>query len=137
MSPRRFVELAPPLSVLLMLACAESPPTAPPPEAIIDDEERILIVDRTGKSWDITHAVNVYGFKPGGFQFGLGPNAIPPIVSPSFLCPEADRYPADDETFLVMGVQLNGHTRAYPITVMSAHEVVDDRFGNRLAAVAY
>lgn len=103
--------------------------------------DRIEIVDRTGKKWDITHAVNKYGFEPDKFQFGLGPDAIKPILDPQMLCPGDPGYPKErserDELFLVLGASINGHTRAYPLKVMSRHEVADEKFGDSYVAVAY
>ncbi len=106
-----------------------------------DDEppenQPIFITDRTGKRWDITHAVKEYGFEPDGFQFGLGPNAIRPIIGASMICPGEDGYPADNAVTRIMGTSLNGETRAYPLDVMSYHEVAIERFGEAHVAVAY
>ena len=102
----------------------------------LPEEEPIVIVDRTGKEWDITHAVSEYGFTADGFQFGIGPYAIPPIIDPLFLSPGDPGYPSDNETFEVLGVEIDGDARAYPITLMK-REVVDDWFGDTAVAVAY
>jgi hypothetical protein len=101
------------------------------------DGEKIFIVDRTGKRWDVTHAVRKYGFEPDKFEYGLGPNAIPPILSPQMLSSGEEGYPSDNESFIVMGVSLKGHTRAYPLTVMTQHEVVDEQFADMAVAVTY
>lgn len=106
-------------------------------EEEFEEEERIFVIDRTGKKWDITHAVNNYDFEPERFQFGLGPQAIPPILNPQMVCPGEEGYPADNESFTIMGASLNGHTRAYRLTVMTRHEVVDEKFGDAHVAVAY
>jgi hypothetical protein len=98
---------------------------------------RIFIVDNTGKEWDVTHAANVYGMQAEQFQFGLGPNAIRPIQNPKFLNPGDPGYPADNNDMLVIGSVFNGVNRAYPIRVLSSHEIVDDVFGDAHVAVAY
>lgn len=123
----------------------DDPPDDPEPGnkgfvRVVDDT--IFIVDRTGKWWNVTHAVEQYGFEPYGFQFGLGPHAIKPIDEPLFLCPQDEGYPGFDEgavdsTPLVMGVAMNGHVRAYPLSIMSKHEVVNENFGQVHVAVAY
>jgi len=100
-------------------------------------DNRIFIVDNTGKEWDVTHAANVYGMQPDRFQFGLGPNAIRPIQNPKFLSPGDAGYPADNDDRLVIGSVFNGVNRAYPIDVLSSHEIVDDVFGDTHVAVAY
>lgn len=110
-------------------------------DEVIDEngepQERIFIVDKTGKQWDITHAVSKYGFDKHKFQFGLGPNAIPPILKPEFIRPGENGYPDQSDGFLMMGVNLEEDARAYPLSIMSSHEVVDDRFEETFVAVAY
>ncbi len=101
------------------------------------EEEPIFIVDRKGKEWDITHAVNVYGFLAQNFQFGVGIGAIPPILTPEF-CQSGDPdFPAPDQTFLVLGFALHGECRAYPLSIMRRFEVADDVFGSSFVTVAY
>ncbi len=95
------------------------------------------ITDRTGKTWDVTHAFEKYGFIPQSFQYGLGPFAITPINNPQMLSPGDSGYPQDSDSFTILGTTLNGFTRAYPIWVMSRHEVANERFGQGHVAVAY
>ncbi|RMF61547.1 MAG: DUF3179 domain-containing protein [Calditrichaeota bacterium] len=102
-----------------------------------EDGDKILIIDRTGKEWDITHAVNVYGMNPDDFQFGLGPDAIRPILNPQHTQPGDPGHPDGNQTFLVIGTTINGDTRAYPIFVLKSHEIVDEQFGDTHVAVAY
>ena len=86
------------------------------------------LADRPDKTWDITHALN-YEMMQAGFQFGLGPFAVKPILDPQMLSPGDVNYPRRFDTFRVMETSLNGFTRAYPINVMSRHEVVNEQFG--------
>ena len=53
------------------------------------------------------------------------------------LSPGDPGYPLDTDSFAIMGTTLNGFTRAYPILVMSRHEVANERFGEAHVAVAY
>ncbi|UCH83604.1 MAG: DUF3179 domain-containing protein [Candidatus Latescibacterota bacterium] len=108
-----------------------------PAATVTQDGDRILIVDKTGKQWDVTHAVNAYGFDPSGFQFGLGPNAIPPIIDSGMLLPGDRYYPDDWDTFLVIGTTIGGESRAYPIHVLNRHEIVDESFGDVHVAVGW
>lgn len=108
-----------------------------PETKITQQNGRTIIVDTTGKEWDITHALKNYGMHADRFQFGLGPGTIPPILNPEFLNPGDPGYPSEFATFLVIGAQLNGATRAYPISVLNNHEVIDELFGSTFAAVAY
>ena len=73
--------------------------------------------------------------KPDKFQYGLGPNAIPPINNPKFLSPGDKDYPSDNATFLVLGITIEGESRTYPMSVLGQHEVVNDWFGNTPVAV--
>ena len=94
------------------------------------------MIDRHRPSWGVGNA-GKYGPRPGGFQFGLGPRAIPPINDPVMAVPGDPAYPSDGSTALVMGVDLNGAPRAYSLAVMSRHEVVNEVFGEAHVAVAY
>ena len=122
--------------VISLLNCKDILPDNSDHE-IRNRDGQIFIVDNTGKEWDVTHAANVYGMQPDRFQFGLGPNAIKPIQNPKFLNPGDPGYPADNDDRLVIGSVLNGVNRAYPIDVLSSHEIVDDLFGDAHVAVAY
>jgi len=97
----------------------------------------IWIVDKTGKKWDITHAVDRYEFIPENFQFGLGPFAIQPINDPIMLSPNDVGYPDPGDDQLVIGFSLNGLVRAYPLKYLAEHEVVNEQFGNNYVAVTY
>ena len=94
------------------------------------------IIDFEAKSWDVTHAQK-YGMVPERFEHGLGIHAIRPILNPRMLSPGDQDYPSDDDDFLVVGVTLNGFTRAYPIFIMRWKEVVNEQFGDAHVAVAY
>ncbi len=98
---------------------------------------RYLIVDNTGKKWDVTHAKEKYGMEPAEFQFGLGPFAIKPILNPKMLSPGDTGYPFDNETFLVLATEINNDPRAYSIGVLSIHEIADEIFADAHVAVAY
>jgi hypothetical protein len=97
----------------------------------------VVIVDQTGKEWDVSTAVHEYGFDVSGFEFGLGPYAIPPLIEPPLLSPGDRDYPPDDETFLALGASINGDARAYGKLDIVRHEVVDEFIGGVPVAVAY
>lgn len=107
------------------------------PAAVIREDNKIYIVDRTNKKWDVTHAVNQYGFNAGSFQFGLGPNAIKPINNPQMISPGEAGYPSNSNTAQVIGTTLYNSTRAYPLNVLSSHEIVNETFAQRPVAVGY
>lgn len=67
-------------------------------------------------------------------HFVLPPDAIPAIADPGFVA-ASDAYPAPDG--LVIGLALGGEAKAYPVSVLNWHEVVDDTVGGRPVAVTW
>ncbi len=102
-----------------------------------NNDGRIIIVDQKDKEWDITHAVEKYGFVPEDFQFGIGLGIIKPIFDPEFISFSDPDFPDANETYLVLGYTQDNDTRAYPIADMSRHEVVNDIYGSTHLTVAY
>ena len=133
----QFTLLSLTLGLVLIGCSSSSSPTATPGPQTTENAARAIIFDATGKPWDVTHARDNYNMPPGKFQFGLGPDAIKPIRNPRFASEGDPEYPASNDSFLVMGVDLAGDPRAYSISTMSAREVVDEKFGDAHVAVAY
>ncbi len=66
----------------------------------------------------------------------LPKDAIQAIDAPRFYtAAEADREYAPDE--LVLGVSLNGDSRAYSTALLSAHEIVNDTVGGHKLVVTW
>ena len=66
----------------------------------------------------------------------LPPDAIPSIDNPEFYSAEQ----ADEEydpNEMVLGVSINGDTRAYSTTLLDRHEIVNDEVGGRKIAVTW
>ena len=131
------------LAILLIISCQETitRSTSEPTEVIFipdsSDSNKIYIRDNTDKLWDITHAVNEYGFDPNRFQYGLGPFAIRPILVPKYITaddPEFNEIPEDDK---VLGVLLNGSARAYNLALLRRHEIANEKFDTTFVAVGY
>ena len=120
------------LALSALTGCDDDTDSGP---IIIDG--RVLIQDRTGKLWDITYAVNELQMSADQFNYGLGPDAILPIIDPQFSLPGDEDYPLDDALFLVLGVTVAGEHRAYRIAQLSSHEVVDDIAGETAFAATY
>ena len=112
-------------------------PPGGPARIFHEEDGRALITDVTGKTWDITHARDKYGIQPPDFQFGSGPFAIRPINDPLMWSPGESGYPATGETFRVLATRLNGLAKAYPLDIMSRHEIVNETFGETHVAVGY
>ena len=66
---------------------------------------------------------------------GVDPDGIPDIRDPKMLTPdEADFLDEDDRVF---GVSINGDTRAYPLRIINAHEMVNDTVGGEPISLAW
>jgi hypothetical protein len=76
---------------------------------------------------------------PHRFQFGIGKDTIPSIDAPEFVSPDDPRLAARGVTreTPVLGVEIDGDARAYPVDLMSMHEVVNDEFGGEPFAVLW
>ncbi len=62
-------------------------------------------------------------------------DGIPAIDRPRFLTAAQAREVRPDDR--VLGLHLNGAAKAYPITIMNWHEIVNDRFGDTAVAVTF
>ena len=66
----------------------------------------------------------------------LGFDAIPAILEPEFVdAAQAGEWLEDDD--LVIGVSINGDSRAYSVPMLSAHEIVNDVVGGAPIAVTW
>jgi hypothetical protein len=120
---------------LLFFACASVPPAF---DARIEStERRVVITDRRGERWDISHAVEHYGLSRYGFEFGIGRNAIPPLNNPAMSEKGDGDYPAAAALHEIIGFSGAGEARGYPIQPLKGHEVVNESIGDIQAAVAY
>lgn len=63
---------------------------------------------------------------------GSARGSIPALVDPAFASDWSGRDRALDRQDLVVGVTRAGHARAYPLSLLSTHEVVNDEFGGPL-----
>lgn len=69
-----------------------------------------------------------------GIQTVLGMDAIPAILRPEFV--PADRARIDEDA-PVIGVSLNGESRAYALRILNGHEIVNDTVGGEPIAVTW
>ena len=51
--------------------------------------------------------------------------------------PGDPNYPSKSADFTGIGTTLMGDTRAYPLNVLTRHEIADEKFGDIHVAVAY
>lgn len=106
---------------------------------IIEEDGRLLLwagEDEGATAWfDMTGST----VDPRRFQYGIGKDTIPSIDAPEFVPPADARLAARGVTgdTRVLGVQIDGVARAYPVNVLDLHEVVNDEFGGRAYAVLW
>ena len=95
------------------------------------------IVDGTGKRWDVAYAIEVLNWSTNNFAFGLGPYWFSPITNPDFIEMGHPNFPSPDQSFEVIGITVNGESRAYPTSALIGHEVINDTIGSNFIAVTY
>jgi len=66
----------------------------------------------------------------------LPPDAIPAIIDPVFVSAET-ASPELNPDERVIGLVINGDARAYPVTILSAHEIVNDMVGGEPVAITW
>jgi hypothetical protein len=62
-------------------------------------------------------------------------DGIPSIDDPKFAKAEDAAFMSDDD--IVIGLEINGDARAYPLFILVWHEIVNDKVGNTPVAVTY
>jgi len=92
------------------------------------DKEETYLTDRTGRRWDITHAVTVYGMSPDYFNFGIGLGKIPSVDHPKIEDKTDPAFPSAEGEAAVIGVDYNGEQRAYAVEDMIRHEVFNENY---------
>jgi hypothetical protein len=66
---------------------------------------------------------------------GPPPDGIPPIDDPKFLAPGDASFLSDREP--VLAVEIGGEAKAYPLQIMTWHEIVNDEIGGVPVSVTY
>ncbi|MFQ6032704.1 MAG: hypothetical protein ACE5K2_07260 [Candidatus Zixiibacteriota bacterium] len=99
---------------------------------VIREDGKAYIVDATGERWDVTQAESI-GFKPEGFQFGLGRDAFTPLDD-TFLSDDIGHVP---ENLRVLGVVKNSRAHAYSIPRLLGHETANSTIGSKPIVVGF
>ncbi len=86
----------------------------------------------TTASWDFSrHAIPLSEIRAGGPPR----DGIPALFNPEYVPATDADYMRDNER--VLGVYRNGVARAYPIRVLSWHELVNENFGDEPLLVSW
>jgi hypothetical protein len=120
----RAVELA----FVLVLGLVSAAPAA----SVHEVAGRTFIVDQTGESWEVTQAVGL-GFRPEGFQFGIGRNAIRPLDN-HHLRGDGQTLPGETR---IIGIDSETEAHAYSVQRLTRHEIANTQLGDIPIAVAY
>jgi len=84
----------------------------------------VLLFFTPAMAWDYSkHAIPTDEIMSGGPP----KDGIPALMEPKYVSADKAFFLKDDDQ--VIGVVVNGVARAYPLRIMSWHELVNDRFG--------
>jgi len=100
--------------------------------SVIRDGKKVYIEDHTGERWDVTQAKSI-GFKPEGFQYGIGRNAFTPLDD-SFLAEDTSSLSHNPR---VIGVTDGTEAKAYSVPKLRYHEIANSHIGEEPIAAGY
>jgi len=83
----------------------------------------------------ITAPAGSADLRPNDIVTVLPKDAIPAIMSPSF--EEAGKASWLHHDNVVVGMSIAGESRAYPVSILSRHEIVNDKLGGVPIAVTW
>lgn len=122
-----LILLLTPLSSMAQLSCEQPPPP-------FDDERTLANWQRV---WDLTDVCqSLEGVFGEIFSGGVGRDGIPPIDNPQF----DDLATADlwlQPASPVIAVEIDGSARAYPLAILTRHEIANDIIGDTPLAVTF
>ncbi len=100
--------------------------------SVIREGKKVYIEDHTGERWDVTQAKSI-GFRPEGFQYGIGRNAFTPLDDSSLVDDTSSEY----HNPRVIGVTDGTEARAYSVPKLVYHEIANTRIGDKPIAAGY
>ncbi len=109
--------------------------TSPAPEV----EEPVIVENQPVQSIEyeifvvdgVKHIVHPDKIRSGGPP----PDGIPSIDDPKFTEAENENHVSDSD--IVIGLEINGEAKAYPLSILVWHEIVNDDVGGTPVAVTY
>jgi hypothetical protein len=93
---------------------------------------KTYIVDQRGEKWDVSQAGSI-GFKPEGFQFGIGRDAFTPLDDSSM----TDNTGSVPKDLRVIGIEEGAEAKAYSVPRLKWHEIANSYLGLEPIAVGY
>lgn len=85
-------------------------------------------------AWDAPPTSHLPSVNPSEIIYVLPPDAIPAITQPTFQTANQTDFAS---TSPIVGVNIAGDIRAYPIAILNWHEIVDDVVGGQPIAITY
>lgn len=119
-------------TIVALLFLSLFPYTQAKAAAVHEEDGKTFIVDQKGERWEITQALSL-GFRPGGFQFGIGRDAIRPLDD-QHLRTEDTTLPGQSR---VIGISDAKSAHAYSIGRLTRHEIANTRLEGTPIAAAY
>jgi len=99
---------------------------------VFQEGSKTYIEDQIGERWDVTQAMSI-GFKPEGFQYGIGKNAFTPL--------DDSQQSSDTASFSgnprIIGIADGHEARAYSIPKLRYHEIANTRLGTKPIVAGY
>ena len=101
--------------------------------SIAQQEKQYLDAGRGQPPFDVTrHSVNIGDIVPAGPP----KDGIPALDLPKFVpAPQADKFLSKHDK--ILGIEYNGMVKAYPVRILNWHEIVNDDFNGKPAAVTW
>jgi hypothetical protein len=91
-----------------------------------------LLPFATSANWDLSNSnINTDEIMSGGPP----KDGIPALLAPKFTPGKQSDFMRPEDK--VLGVVINGITKAYPIRILSWHEMVNDKFGDSAVLVSW
>ena len=99
---------------------------------VISEGNKTFIVDQMGERWDVTQARSI-GFKPEGFQYGIGRDAFTPLDETDL----RDDTSSVSRSLRVIGISEGTEAQAYSVDKLWRHEIANSKIGAKSVAVGY
>ena len=99
---------------------------------VTSEKDRTFIIDQRGERWDITQAKSI-GFKPEGFQYGIGRDAFTPLDETGL----GDDVSSVSRNLRIIGISDGAQAQAYSVDKLWRHEIANSKIGSKPVAVGY
>jgi hypothetical protein len=99
---------------------------------VVKEKGKTYIVDRNGYRWDVTQAESI-GFRPEGFQYGIGKNAFTPLDDNSM----SEDISRVAPSLRIIGISEGSEAKAYSVPTLRGHEIANSEIGSKPIATAY